>query len=265
MALQITEWLQSLAGYKTPKTIGYYSGAIRVFNKFLLEHDYSLDKQSIRAYMAHRLEAGATRRTVNANVTAIRSYCKWRAEEFNEPNPTKAIKTLKEDPPKQRVLSEDEYAKVLAVARGEERDLIAFIANTGLRVSEFNSLTWESTAVNLKSLTVIGKGNKRRVVPLKNTCREILERYKACPRIPFIRSNKWTVERICRRLAKQAGIPKFGPHALRHRFATECNRRHLDIPTLSKILGHASSVVTQIVYIHVFREDILGATDILDA
>jgi site-specific recombinase XerD len=133
MALCISDWLRYSARHFTPKTIKHYGECIRVFDKFLSDQSASLHTQSIEAYIDHRLAAGAKHRTVNANVTAIRSYCNWREEKFGEPNPTTAIKTLREDPPNQRVLSEEEYFTVLSVSTGEDRDTIAFLGNTGLR------------------------------------------------------------------------------------------------------------------------------------
>jgi integrase/recombinase XerC/integrase/recombinase XerD len=221
-----------------------YKGRLQYFDDYLTEQGRLLSTEAIEDYLDNGLESGWTRRYANVNLTAIKSYCKWLANREGIKNPAKPIRMLKENEPNRRVLLEDEYQRLLAVAEGLDRDIIVFISNTGLRVTEFNSLKWENIAPDLKSLKVIGKGNKARTIPLNPRCREILLRYKSLNgngngKLPITRDTRYQVTQICKRLAKQADIPKFGPHACRHRFATQLIRRGTSIYKVSKILGHA--------------------------
>jgi integrase/recombinase XerD len=235
----------------------------------LQERQTTISTESIEDFLYDGLDRGWTRRYANVNLTAIKSYCKWLSSREGKINPAEPIRMLREDPPNRRVLSEEEYEKVLLVAQGIDRDIIVFLCNTGLRVTEFNSLKWENIIPDFKSLKVIGKGNKVRTIPLNKKCREILLRHKGLNgngngKLPITRDTRYQVTQICKRLAKQADIPKFGPHACRHRFATQLIRRGTSIYKLSKILGHASVKITEQTYIHLVPEDLLGETDILD-
>jgi integrase len=136
---------------------------------------------------------------------------------------------LPEDPPSQRFLTPEEYQAVLKVATGEIRDVIRLLAHTGLRVSELTGLTQASISPDGSLLTVVGKGRKRRYIPLDITCREILDprRIKKGPVFEwcdtrYSRPRQSILDR-CYLLADLAGIPRFGlrdeylhgwPHAI---------------------------------------------------
>jgi integrase len=236
----------------------------------LQERQTTISTESIEDFLYDGLDRGWTRRYANVNLTAIKSYCKWLSSREGKINPAEPIRMLREDPPNRRVLSEEEYEKVLLVAQGIDRDIIVFLCNTGLRVTEFNSLKWENIAPDGKSLKVIGKGNKARTIPLNPTCREILFRHKSLNgngdgKLPITRGTRYQITQICTRLAKQADIPKFGPHAMRHFFSTQLLKKGVPILLVSKILGHASVKTTEAIYCHLVPADLLGITDILDS
>jgi len=177
---------------------------------------------------------------------------------------------LREDPPVQRVLSEDEYQKVLSAAQGISRDIIEFIGNTGLRRGEFLALKWKDVSPDMQFLRIFGKGRKERTVPLNNTCRRILSQYNGNGNgdvdIPFVQRypSKEGVYWMCRTLYNKTGVPPFGLHALRHYFATKLIKKGVPLIKVSKILGHASIKITELVYIHLTPIDLLGCTDVLD-
>jgi integrase len=266
----LTKWFQYCTRNFSPQTVELYKGRLQYFDDFLVEQGRQLSTEAIEDYLDYGLELGWTRRYVNVNLTAIKSYCKWFANREHIENPAEPIRMLKENEPNRRVLSEEEYEKVLLVAQYIDRDIISFLCNTGLRVSEFNSLKWENIAPDVKSLKVIGKGNKARTIPLNPTCREILFRHKSLNgngdgKLPITRGTRYQITQICTRLAKQADIPKFGPHAMRHFFSTQLLKKGVPILLVSKILGHASVKTTEAIYCHLVPADLLGITDILDS
>jgi integrase len=210
-------------------------------------------------------------RTANSHLTAIKSFFRWLNERYDLPNPAARVKMLKESPPKQRVITHEEYQKVLAVCQNDEADVIQVLANTGLRIAELRSLTWENVDANEppRYLSFLGKGSKLRLVPLNKTCQAILGKYKRKSNnspMKFLESRRGrnTILFMCHRLAKAAGIPQFGPHALRHYAATRLYHKKVELSRISKVLGHASTRVTETIYIHWGLEDVIGVTDILD-
>jgi len=267
MEWEISEkWFRHLSTYTTPTTVSLYRGVMQRFGGFLAEHDRLLNTEAIEEFLYGIRERGLSKRYVNVNLTAIKSYCKWRFRDNEQANPARKVKMWREDPPNQRVLTEEEYEAILPVAQGIDRDIIVFLANTGLRVTEFCSLKWQDIAPDMRFVTVIGKGNTKRVVPLNPKCCDILEKYKGSNgdgRLPISRCSRHSVNRICEKLAEKAGIPKFGPHACRHFFATQLIRKGCSIYKVAKILGHRSVKITEKTYLHLVPMDLLGETDVL--
>lgn len=179
------------------------------------------------------------------------------------------ISFIRENPPKQRVLSEEEYQLCLKNTRGMDNDIIAFIGNTGPRKSEFANLKWKDVPADLKYIRIIGKGRKYRIVPLNNACRSILQKYNRKSNdesVQFRRRYYGTegVSWMCRRVAKKIRIPRFGAHAVRHYFATKMIKRNINIYKLSKILGHSDVTTTTEIYLHLAPVDLIGETDRLE-
>jgi len=210
-------------------------------------------------------------RTANAHLTVLKSYCRWLAAHYDVPNPCLKIKMLDEDPPQVRVLDENDYQKVLDVCKPKERDVIRFLAHTGLRVSEFQHLTWDNISYDRRFIKLmIVKGRRQRLIPLNQTCQTILNNGSRNPNsttMDFIKSymSKDSVYRLCKKLARHAGIPRFGPHAIRHYFSTVLYKKGVPVQFISSILGHADTRTTEQIYVHLWPpKDLLGVTDILD-
>jgi len=137
---------------------------------------------------------------------------------------------------------------------------------SGLRLSELRGLRLEQLHLEAGFITVVGKGNKERVVPVGSKAVAALHRYldTARPRLvtprtpanvfltrrgtPFARTTLWL--RIKRR-ARLAGIARnVTPHMLRHSFATHLLDHGADLRVIQELLGHASISTTE-VYTHV--------------
>jgi len=194
----------------------------------------------------------------NARLTPVRSFFRYCEDYLGLPNPTKAVKKLPELPPRQRVVTEDEYEKILAVANPHEKAVIQFLANTGLRSAEFCALTPNNISPDKTYLTIIGKAQKRRCCPLNATCQKNLS---------LIFSKSYTRNKLynlTKSLARRANLPVFGPHALRHRFCTILLIKGVNIAIVSRILGHSTIAVTEKIYLHLRTPDFLGCTDVLD-
>jgi len=99
----------------------------------------SIEPSDIDRYL-HSLKV--SNRTKNAQLTAIKSFCRFCSERMNLRNPSVQVKMLPENPPKVRIIEPDEYLLILEAATPSARARIEFIANTGLRASEVGGLTW---------------------------------------------------------------------------------------------------------------------------
>lgn len=228
-----------------------------------------IHSRHIENYISGLLDRGLLNSTANAGLHTLKSFHRWLSRHYNIPNPTAKVEPLKPQPPKQRFLLFDEYQKILAVPKTEPLtkrncDIVRFLYHTGLRASEFVNVKCPDISPDLKKLTIIGKGRKRRCVPLNAVCREILEKYQPNENRPsFIPNSRRTLNYICHWLAKRAGIPSFGPHAARHLNATELLRRGVPVANVSRLLGHSSIATTERIYIHWLPEYNNGWTDCL--
>jgi len=157
---------------------------------------------------------------------------------------------------KREPLTEDQADSLINAAQDfKDRLVILTLMDTGLRVKEFCNIDPERIEWQRNRMSVIGKGNKRRVVPLTPRVKHLLETHfgnrKETGLIPR------TVQRIVSRVANKAKISrKVHPHILRHTFAVHSLRRGVSIKALQIIMGHDRLETTNI-YLNMNPEDAL--------
>jgi len=212
----------------------------------------------IQEYLYKLRDRNLSARTMNNHLIAIKAFLRFCADTFKIANVASAIKLFREEPPEQRFLTESEYQKILTCSTQLAADRLRFVANTGLRASEFASLIPD--CIRGSTLTVIGKGRKRRSIPMNAVCLDILQRYPDLARFAVTRSVFYNQ---CQRVAKKAKIPVFGPHSLRHHFATALLLKGVPIKKVSILLGHASVQTTERTYAHILPDDLKNITDCL--
>ncbi len=266
MEINVREWLAYCRRNHSTHTVSQYSRVMSQFQQYCGGRPLdAITLPIIEGYLDVRLQ-GRGHNTVNCELMVIKSFWSWCAERYSVPNLAVRVPRLKADDPEQRFLSEGEYVKVLAICGPLEHDLVQLYGNTGLRRGEMLKLRWFHTAPDLRSLRVpCGKGNKARTVPLNGLCRDILTRNHTDDTFLFLNryGSPSGQDRLCGRLAGQAAIPPFGPHALRHYFATRLIQAGVPIKLVSKILGHSSIATTEKIYCHLMPIDLLGTTESL--
>ena len=144
-----------------------------------------------------------------------------------------------------------------------DRALLELLYGTGARISEAVNLAVDD--VEESTITLTGKGNKMRLVPVGSYAREAIEAYlvRARPALAskgtarlFLNTRGGPLSRqsahaIVAKAAERAGIPTaISPHTLRHSYATHLLQGGADIRVVQELLGHASVTTTQI-YTHV--------------
>ncbi len=134
--------------------------------------------------------------------------------------------------------------------------------DTGVRVDEALSLVLDDVDMHSEVITILGKGNKKRVVPMSSMFRVLLFRYtqKTAPGFTYVfgtSKGTQTSQRNALRdigvVERKAGIRELSWHSYRHTFATGFLRRGGDIYKLQRILGHADLKTTS-VYLHMVKE-----------
>ena len=248
----LTRFIRYTARFATT-TQRHYKEALYRFEPFLPDFIEQIRAEHIDIFVNSLKTLNSSK---NSLLVPVRSFLQWCETYLDVPNVAKKVKSLPEQPPKQRVLSEAEYKAVLAVCEPFERKVVQFLASTGLRASEYCSLTQQNISHDQKCLILTGKGGKRRVVPLNNTARASIDFSKSF--------NRDSLRYLCNCLSRRASVCRFGPHALRHFFTTRLVRAGVPLVKVSRILGHSSVAITEKVYLHLLPCDFLGATDCLD-
>lgn len=226
-----------------------------------------LKTSEIRLYLNKLLLKGSKKSSLNNAVTALRSFGRFISETYDIENPCQSIKKFKVEDTLRHFLSRQEYEKVLSVCSERQRDIVVFLANTGLRAQEAIDLTWDSFDHSLRRLTLVGKGGKTRMVPLNESVRSVLLKYPSKPgtHIIFLSKNRKNLWRTLRLVGSKANV-HLTPHTLRHFFATQLLQHNVKggMKTVSMLLGHASVSLTEKIYIHYSTEFLDCATDVLD-
>jgi len=229
----------------------------------------------IEKLKADLLGKGLKKSTINGWLQILRGLF-YRAidwEVYTKPNPLKKVRFLRVQRAVQG-LSKEDLARVLEAARAIQdaplsqlqkifSDLIVFGLNTGMRRSEVLNLTWRSVKNN--SVEIMGKGEKKRTVPLNKTAKEIILKQPRREKFVFDvenRNNASLLHNTTRRLEKIAGV-KFHYHLLRHSFTSLLVERGVDFVTIGAILGH-SSISMSLIYSHTDEERKKRAVSLLE-
>lgn len=156
-----------------------------------------------------------------------------------------------------------------------DRMIVEFLYATGLRVSELVSLNIGDIDMAKKEFSVIGKGNKERIVYFSDTAYFHLKEYLewrlnvegkpiellmdrpliVSTKKPYDRMEKSGIEALCRKMGKGAGVDDVHPHRFRRTFATEMASKGMKIEELAKLMGHAK-LETTLIYCNIKQENV---------
>jgi site-specific recombinase XerD len=203
-------------------------------------------------------------KTTTRRLTSLRAFSKWAGwgdvlSDYDAPVPAKSV-------PHPLPEGMEGVRKLVVLAPTErQRALIALCGMCGCRIGEALSIYPSNFNTSEMMLTIRGKGDKTRVVPISKEAWSILE-------IPIIHAfaNGTTVvnlrDRHARKtittLGKRAGLRRrISSHDLRATFATEVYNKTLDIRLVQELLGHSNSSITEI-YIGINRDKMRAAVEL---
>jgi integrase len=170
-------------------------------------------------------------------------------------NPAEAIKRPKVTFSKAVIPSRDQFVKLVAqIRQSDDRadsqrkskdgaDLVEFLAYSGARIGEARAARWDDADFQANMIRIHGTKSEQsdRLIPMTGALRGFLLKLRAesnpfpSDRILKIDSAKKSLATAC----KKAGFPRFSHHDFRHFFATICIESGVDIPTVSRWLGHS--------------------------
>ncbi|MCI8611786.1 MAG: tyrosine recombinase XerC [Clostridiales bacterium] len=308
--------VQEFAAYKSaiqgcsPKTVAEYLVDLRMFCRYIkatreglsteldalesvviadlpLEIFRDIKTTEIYSYINYvKLDRENQSNTRSRKLSSIRSFYKFLTvnRKYFEENPAKNIESPKQKKALPKHLSLEECVALLSAVKNDEssktreRDfcILTLFLNCGMRLSELVGISLQDIEQEMRSMRVIGKGSKERVIYLNDACREALCTYlpvrlqlrKSGMREEALflssrgsRISVKTVQWMVKKYLDMAGLSykNYSTHKLRHTAATLMYQSgQVDTRILQEILGHEQLNTTQI-YTHVSNEGMENA------
>lgn len=293
MGWEIDAFSRSLAG-RSAATVRAYTGDVAAFAEWAgrggVEGPEGVTRILLRRYLASLATRRYAKATVARKAASLRSYFAWQVRRDRLPeDPARRLGAPGGGSRLPRVLEHRELERILdggAPARPDDplagavgaRDdaVLELLYGCGLRVAELCGLDLGDVDLGGRTVTVVGKGDRQRRVPMHDRCAQAVERWTGSGRhvlaalgqppegaAVFLnrRGRRLGPRDVRRLLDRRAAVPTH-PHALRHSFATHLLDAGADLRVVQELLGHASLQTTQ-VYTHVSKERLLsvyGAT-----
>jgi integrase/recombinase XerD len=232
----------------------------------------SIDSVAVTDYLTSLRRDGLASSSITRALSVVRSFHRYLvAEGIAHNDPTGAVIAPGRTQRLPKALSIEQVTALLESTPIEtpiglrDRAILELMYATGARVSEAVGLVVDDVRADevLDVITLTGKGNKQRVVPVGRFAREALDAYLVRGRPALLVKGRGTpalflgargaalsrqnVFLIIRAAAARADITSsISPHTLRHSCATHLLRGGADIRVVQEMLGHASVATTQI-------------------
>lgn len=246
-----------------------------------------LDAGDLASFVVKLSKSGLGARSSARHLSAVRGFLRFLVRErVLEKDPSALVdapKLSRKLPVYLTVAEIDTLltAPDLGTARGlRDAAMIMLMYAAGLRVSELVGLRIGDVDLSRGTVTPLGKGSKRRIIPVADVAAALLRRYveevrpatlaaldergKAATDVVFVSPRGGALTRMAffknlRGYLLKAGISKpISPHKLRHSFATHLVARGADLRAVQTMLGHANITTTEI-YTHVAHDHVRRA------
>jgi integrase/recombinase XerC len=280
---QFLEYLHHERGL-SPRTRAAYQRDLTLFteelNRLGIEDLNQVNEHQVRGLVARLHRKGLGSRSLQRLLSAIRSFYRWLMKEglagHNPAAPVKAPKAPKKLP---ATLDADAVTRLLDIKDDtplaiRDKAMMELFYSSGLRLSELAGLRWDQIDTASGLITVTGKGNRTRVVPVGSYAAAALAKWRkaratfagfAEPHI-FVsnRGNPIAVRTIQARIRywarRQGLLQQVYPHLLRHSFASHMLESSGDLRAVQELLGHADISTTQ-VYTHLDFQHLASVYD----
>ncbi len=259
----------------SPHTLKAYDTDITQYQNFLSKSTLSISDathKDIRLWIIDLMDNQTSARSVNRKISSIRSFYKYLLSQNHiTENPVLKVVSPKVSK-KLPVFITDEKMNTLLDGNSFEDDfgglrdqlVVELLFATGIRLNELLLVKLTDVLIAERTVKVLGKRNKQRIIPLNTSVLNLLVRYieaieeqcfdtiaislivttKGQPAYPKL------IYRIVQKyLAEISTQTKKSPHILRHSFATSLLNNGADINAIKELLGHANLAATQ-VYTH---------------
>lgn len=252
------------------KSTSNYRMCLELFADYINKAAADVTVNDIREYITYLSDVrGNKTSSIQSYINILRSFFTWmHNEELIPKNPTIRIKSFRIDKKESRHPLTSEQLEMLrdACKTYREKALVEFLYSTGCRLSEVEQINAGDVDFDNRSVSIIGKGSKRRTLYFSVKARLMLRNYLSerkggttlfcTTRKPYNRLGKRSIQLLLKNLGERAGIAKrVHPHVLRHTFATHMLNAGMDITVIQQLMGHSSVGSTEI-YTELSQENI---------
>ena len=256
-------------------TIKAYKNDLNQFHAFCQETDregMDLHFRVIRSWVVSLMDSGYSSRTVHRKLTSLSTYCSYLIKEGQldsnpvervlKPKLNKRVPAFVEEGKMDLLLDEYDFGEGFTGTRN--RLVLDMLYQTGMRRSELIGLKTGSINREGKSVKVMGKRGKERIIPVGDELLASVEKYmvvrsevmadKAGNSLIVTEKGGAAYDKLVYRIVNNylsmvTTLDKKSPHVLRHTFATHMLNRGADLNAIKELLGHANLSATQ-VYTH---------------
>lgn len=269
---RIERFVRSLVNLSDSTGLAYRDDTIR-FREWCVERGTisprTIQRPLVRAWMTDLARNGLTPSTMARRLAGVRRYFGYlRSIGAIDHDPTEQVKAPAKASRLPRVLTQSEVTDLLDRSvrhdpwSRQDQAVLELLYSSGLRVAELCGLTDGAWDRRRQVVTILGKGNKERVVPIGEPAAVALSTWIDVVRPTLIDAAPTTFvnrrlhplgPRDVRRIVDRRASRPTHPHALRHTFATHLLDGGADLRVVQELLGHADLATTQR-YTHVSKD-----------
>ncbi len=250
-------------------TLSAYSTDLDQFLAFIEPDSLpEIKAQQIRNWLISLSDDTLQNRSINRKLATLRTFFKFLIRRGDiQTNPMGTIKMIKVSKKLPQFIRESDMQGLWEANPSDAstfediRDqlILYLLYGTGIRLAELISLQKNHTNLHLRTIRVLGKRNKERIIPIPQVIADWILRYQSL--CPFEHTHLLLTDKgeklypmfVQRLVKKQLGnistLEKLSPHVLRHTYATHLLNRGADLNAIKELLGHANLAATQ-VYTH---------------
>ena len=253
------------------KVKGYSSHTVTSYEYDIYQYlEINQDIGEFSLYLKLLSRKNYAKSSINRKITSIKTFLKWASKmDYFDAALIQTVTNLKSEKKLPNILSSSYINKLLdelpfrTTKEIRDKAILELMYSSGLRVSEVANLKIQNFKLN-KSIKVLGKGSKERVLPITARAGKSISSYLKVARIELankkshdymflgIRGGQLSEREIRRIVNLRVGT---FPHSLRHTFATHLLEGGADLRVVQELLGHNDPTTTQI-YTHVSKKQL---------
>ena len=259
----------------SPHTLRNYQLDLNKFTNKLQETPLSsIDKKWVRQFLFELTQEKKAKTTLHRHLSTLKSFFKYLVKQNKLSfNPLSTMSSIKLPKPLPKACSEHEIEYFLSLPDLScylgirDKVIMELFYSSGLRLAELAGLDINDVDLENRLIKVLGKGQKKRLVPITATVSSYLKEYLNDPRRfldgpthkkvvdeKAVFLNKWgkrlsmrSIDRFFKEYLQSSGLAaKITPHALRHSIATHLLENGMDLKSIQTLLGHTNLGTTTI-------------------